>query len=165
MPNECRKCGAKLKVDQSECAYCETAIYDADEQLLTELTAVARKYNEALARANLIGIEKHLANEYEKRLIDGGVESIWNKKDLLENAGVDKNFVAYNIHDVELTERTQEKAAVRCLQTVTRRSHFEEGKFEPYIERGTINFVRREGHWLIVSENTVTIDENGNEIE
>lgn len=164
MPNECRECGAKLKNDETVCAYCGTVIYDDEEQLLMELTAVARKFKEALARANLIKIEKLLADEYKGSLIDAGVETVSDKKTLL-NAQADKNFVSYNIHDVELIERKEEKAVIRCIQTVTRLCYFEKGKFEPYIERGTISFIRRNGRWLIVSQNTVTIDENGNEYE
>lgn len=163
MPNECIECGAKLKAEQTECAYCGTPVYDADEQLLTELSAVARKFNEALASGNKIEIEKLLADEYEGRLRDAGIETVSDKNWFLENNRLDKNFVSYNIHDAELIELKNERAAVRCIQTVTRRSHFEKGKFEPYIERGTINFVRRGGRWQLISQNTVTVDENGNE--
>lgn len=163
--NECVECGAKLKAGKSECAYCGTAVYDADERLLTELVAVARKYNQVLARGNLIEIEKLLADEYEGRLNDAGIETISDKKGILETVRTDENFVSYNLHDEKLIEQKNDCAAIRCIQTVTRRSRFEKGKFEPYIERGKISFVRREGNWLIVSQKTVTIDENGNEFE
>jgi hypothetical protein len=165
MPNECGECGAKLRNDQTECAYCGAAIYDADEKLLAELMALARKYNEALLRANRIEVEKCLADEHQTRLTDAGVEHIWAKKTILENANGDKNFISYNIHDAELLERSNEKAVIGCIQTVTRRDHFEEGEFDPYIERGTISFVHRNGRWLIASQDTVSIDENGNVIE
>ena len=165
MPNECRECGAKLTNNQTECAYCGTAIYDADELLLTELTAVARKFNQALARGNLIEIEKLLDDEYEGRLNDAGIETLSSKKGILETVQPDENFVSYNLHGEELIERKNDRAAIRCIQTVTRRSHFEKGKFEPYIERGKISFIRRGGQWRIISQNTVTIDENGNEYE
>ena len=164
MQNECRECGAKLNSEQTKCAYCGTA-YDTDEQLLNELTIIARKFNESLAKANKIGIEKYLADEYEARLNDAGSITVSDKKTLLENVQPDKNFVSYNIHEAELVERMKEKAVVHCIQTVTRRSHFEEGKYEPYIERGTIGFIGKNGCWLIASQNTVTIDENGNEYE
>lgn len=164
MQNECRECGAKLNAEQTKCAYCGTA-YDTDEQFLTELTIIARKFNEALARGNKLGVEKYLADEYEARFNENEDEDVYGKKALLENLRIDKNFVSYNIYDVELIERTNEKAVIHCIQTVTRRSYFEEGKYEPYIERGTIGFICRDGHWLIVSQKTVEIDENGNEYE
>ncbi len=124
-----------------------------------------RKFNEALASGNKIEIEKLLADEYEGRLCDAGIETVSDKNWFLENNRLDKNFVSYNIHDAALIELKNERAAVCCIQTVTRRSHFEKGKFEPYIERGTINFVRRGGRWQLISQNTVTVDENGNEYE
>ncbi|MEK7722972.1 MAG: hypothetical protein AAB336_01360 [Acidobacteriota bacterium] len=165
MQNECRECGAKLKIEQTQCPYCGTSVTDADEQLLTQLTTIARKYKEGLAKANKIEIGKILTDSYKWRLSDGGIETLNDKKTLLENVQPDKNFVSYNIHEAELIERENNQAIIHCIQTVTRRSHFEKGKFEPYIERGTINFVHQDGHWLIISENTVTIDENGNEYE
>lgn len=165
MPNECRECGAKLQNDETQCAYCGAAIYDENEQLLTELTAVARKFNQALAKGNLLEIEKLLADEYEGSLSDGGIETLTSKKGFLEVEPFDKNFVSYNLHDEELIEWKNDRAAIRCLQTVTRRNHLEPGKFEPYIERGTISFVRRNGQWQMLSQKTVTIDENGNEYE
>ena len=163
--NECIECGAKFKGGQTECAYCGAAVYDADERLLTELTAMARKFNEALARGNKLEFEKYLADDFEGCLTDAEIETVSDKKSLLETVQFDKNFVSYNLHDAELIERTTETATVRCIQTVTRRSYFEEGKFEPYIERGTIEFVRENGQWRIISQNTVTIDENGKEFE
>ena len=165
MPNEYRECGAKLKNDETECAYCGTVVYDENEQLLTELTAVARKYNEAWARGNRLEINECLADEFESRLSDGGGEDVFGKKILLENARVHEKFVSYNIYNVELIERTTEKAVIHCIQTVLEHSIFEKGKFEPYIERGTISFVCRGRRWLIASQDTVTIDENGNEYE
>ncbi|HEY8558811.1 MAG TPA: hypothetical protein VIL74_00300 [Pyrinomonadaceae bacterium] len=161
MLNECSECGAKVTAGQNECAYCGTG-YDTDEQLLNELTTVARKFNEALAKGNRIGIEKHLADDFEGRLNDAGLEDVYGKKILLENARVDKNFVSYNIYNAELIDRSKENAVIHCLQTVTRRSVFEPGKFEPYIERGTIGFIRTDGSWLIASQKTETIDETGN---
>jgi hypothetical protein len=165
MPNECSECGAKLEAEQKECPYCGTLVYDADEQLLTQLTAVARKYNEALAKASLIKMEKLLADDYEGRFSDGGIETVSNKKTILENVQFDKHFVSYNIHDAELLERKNDRATIYCVQTVTRRSHFETEKFEPYIERGKIGFARHAGQWQINLQNTVTIDENGNEFD
>jgi hypothetical protein len=165
MLNECSECGAKAKAERRECAYCGTAIYNSDEQLLTELTTIARKFNEALAKGNQIWIEKLLADNYEARFNEGEYEDVCGKNALLEHAQVDKNFVSYNIYDVELIERTKETAMIYCLQTVTRRSVLEPGKFEPYIERGTIGFVRSDSGWLIASQKTVEIDENGNKYE
>jgi hypothetical protein len=164
MLNECSECGAKVNADRQECIYCGTK-YDTDEQLLAELTTIARKYNEAFAKANKIGIEKYLADDFEGRMNEGEDEDVYGKKSLLETVHPDKNFVSYNIYDVELVERTPEKAVIHCIQTVTRRSVFEPGKFEPYIERGTIGFIRKDGRWRIVSQKTVEIDENGNEYE
>lgn len=165
MSKECSECGAKLKAEQLECTYCGTSFRNEDEELLIELMSVARKYNQALAKANLLEIGRTLADDYQGVLTDAGVESLSDKKRLLETVQIDKNFVSYNIHDEELIERKDDRATIRCIQTVSRRSHFEEGKFEPYIERGTINFVRRNGQWQILSQKTVTIDENGNEYE
>lgn len=162
MFDECSECGAKVNAGQNECAYCGT-VYDTEERLLMELTTAARNFNEAMAKGNRIGIEKSLADDFEGRMNEGEDEYIYKKKELLENSQIDKNFISYNIYDAELIERTREKAVIHCLQTVTRRSVFEPEKFEPYIERGTISFIRSEGRWLIASQKTVEIDENGNE--
>jgi hypothetical protein len=165
MPKECSECGAKLKAEQKECGYCGTPFHNEDEELLIELMSVARKYNQALAKANLLEIGRVLADNYQGSLTDAGIESLTDKKGLLETVQIDKNFVSYNIHDEELIERTNDRATIRCIQTVNRRSVFEPGKFEPYIERGIISFVRLNGQWQILSQKTVTIDENGNEYE
>lgn len=165
MQNECTECGAKLKIEQAECTYCGTAFVDENERLLNELTNLARRFNQAFARANLLEIEKLLADEYVGQLKDAGTVSVSRKPDILESVRRDENFVSYNIHDEELIERVSHRAKIYCVQTVTRRSHFEKNKFEPYIERGTIDFVERDGRWQIAGQQTVTIDENGNEYE
>lgn len=165
MPNECRECGGKLKNDETECAYCGTVIYDADEQLLTELTAVARKYNEAYARENRLVMEKLLADEYEFRLLDAGKEIVRDKKTMLQNARASESFLSYNIYDAELIERKNDCATIRCLQSSAHHQFlFEEEIVDSEITRGTISFVRRDGRWQLILENTVSIDEKGNEI-
>lgn len=164
MPNECSECGAKLESEQNECPYCGTQVYNADEQLLTELSAVARKHNEALMKGNRLEVEKLLADEYKSRLLDNGSEVFNDKKEILQNTQVNKNFVSYNLYEAELIERKNDSATIHCIQSFTDRYVLEEGTVDSYFMRGTISFVRRGGRWLIISEDTVSIDENGKEI-
>ena len=165
MPNECRECGAKLKNDETECPYCGAVIYDENEQLLTELTAVARKYNEGWMKGNSLVIEKLLADEYESRALDCGNEMLCDKKTILQNVEVRKGILSYNIYDAELIERKNDRAAIRCVQSFAHHNVlFEEDIFESEYMRGTISFVRRDSRWQLISENNVSIDEKGNEI-
>lgn len=165
MPNECRECGAKLANNHTECAYCGTVIYDENEQLLMELTAVARKYNESWVKGNSLVIEKLLADEYESRLLDAGTEILRDKKTILQNAQASEHILPYNLYDAELIERKNDRATIRCIQSFTHyQVLFEKEIVDSEIKRGTISFVRRGGHWQLISENTVSIDEKGNEI-
>ncbi len=165
MPNECRECGGKLKNDETECAYCGTVIYDENEQLLTELTAVARKYNEGWVKGNSLVIEKLLANEYESRLLDADTEILSNKKEILQNVQISEHILSYNIFDAELIEQKNDRATIHCVQNFAHHNVlFKEDIFESEITRGTISFVRRDGHWQLISENKVSVDEKGNEI-
>ena len=163
MQNKCIECNAALEANQMECAYCGTTRQNFDEELLIDLMAIKRKYELAYARGNQLIIEPLLADEYAYNLTDGGVvEKPVGKNDILKNAGLDTNFISYNISNEELLEKTAARAVISCIQTIVRRTPLSE--FDPYIFRTKLTFVCREGRWQIASENCVSIDENGNEI-
>ncbi|MBA2736374.1 MAG: hypothetical protein H0U50_06235 [Pyrinomonadaceae bacterium] len=160
MQNKCIECNAALEANQIECAYCGTIQQNFDEQLLTDLMAIKRKYELAYARGNQLIIEPLLADEYTYNLTDGGViENPVGKNDILKNAGLDTNFISYNISNEELLEKTADRAVISCVQTIVRRTPLSE--FDPYIFRSKLIFFRREGRWQIASEDCVSIDENG----
>ena len=163
MQNKCIECNAALEANQTECAYCGMIQQDFDEQLLTDLMAIKRKYELAHARGNQLITAPLLADEYTYILSDGGiVDEPVGKNDILKNAGLDKNFISYNISNEELLEKTTDHAVISCVQTIVRRTP--QSDFDPYIFRTKLIFVRRNGRWQIASENCVSIDENGDEI-
>lgn len=163
MQNKCIECNAALDANQMECAYCGMIQQNFDEELLIDLMAIKRKYELAYARGNQLIIEPLLADEYSYNLTDGGViENPVGKNDILKNAGLDTNFISYNIGNEELLEKTTDRAVISCVQTIVRRTP--QSKFDPYIFRTKLIFVRREEGWQIAAENCVSIDENGDEI-
>jgi len=163
MNKKCADCSAPLAANQMQCEFCGVVQKDFNEQLLIELMAVKRKYEMAYARANKLIMEPLLADEYVYQLSDGGtLDEPVNKDWFIKNGSVDKNFISFNITNEELTERTGDRATMTCVQTIVRRSFYDES--DPYIFRSKLGFVWREGRWQIASEYCVSIDEEGNEI-
>jgi hypothetical protein len=163
MQIRCANCTAFISLNQSICPYCGITVKNADEELVRALMDVKRRYELATARGNKLEVSELLAAEFQYKLTDAGSESTADKPSLLETLAPDENFVSYAFGNEELLDRTATAATLSGVETISRR--VPEG-FDPnYYFRTVVKFVLRDGRWLMRSQESVTIDEHGAEIE
>lgn len=163
MAIECTECGASLASDAAVCGYCGAHQEDVNKRLLRELMEVKREFALASARDNKLAMKNLLADEYMLRESDAGSVFQVDKAFFLgsERSG-DKNFLSYGIGSEELLDRAGDRATMACVENVTRRRN---DTSDNYFWRTKVEFVKRDNRWQILSEDNVTIDENGRDIE
>ena len=168
MSNKCSGCGANLPAGERVCPYCGAVQEDNSNQaLLDELMILRRRLAIADAQNDRIALRELLADEFAGNEIDGGEPNLYDKKIWLEREWSDKYFFSYGSREEKLLERTNETAIVSCVEIVCRHPPkgimFPDGEQNMYW-RSKINYIRRNGRWLIAALEQTTIDENGDDI-
>lgn len=113
------------------------------EALLSELVKMENEMTQAALDGDITLLAKNTTDDFELTGVDGKVQ---NKNEALADIKKEKNIKSFSITDAEILSFSEDSAVLRYTQKVTLKTG-QSGR-----ARVTDSFVRKDGRWMIKSE-------------